>query len=79
MSKVRFIVVPIRTHWTIRRVARRIGNFPDETQAVSMALQLAVLQRLRGEMVEVLKQDAEGRWDDLAPGPRHAPSATVRL
>jgi len=66
MSKVRFVVVPIRERWTIRRVNRRIGAFADETQAVSTALQLAVIQRTRGQVVEVLKQDPNGRWDDLA-------------
>ncbi len=65
MSKVRFLIVPIEKHWTIRRVSRRIGMFTDESQAVSTALHLAVIQRSRGETVEVLKQDFLGRWDDL--------------
>lgn len=79
MSKVRFIVVPVQTHWTIRRVSRRIGTFIDETQAISMALQLAVIQSTRGEIVEVLKQDANGRWDDLVPSARRGPAAAVFL
>jgi hypothetical protein len=79
MSKVRFIVVPMRTHWTIRRASRRFGSFVDETQAISMALQLAVIQSTRGEMVQVLRQDANGRWDDLAPGARRGQGAAVLL
>lgn len=65
MAKVRFVIVPIEERWTIRRVSRRMGSFTDEAQAVSTALQAAMIQRRRGQSVEVLKQDLNGRWDDL--------------
>jgi hypothetical protein len=79
MSKVRFVVVQIKERWTIRRVSRRIGTFADETQAVSTALQLAMFQRTRGEAVEVLKQDLNGRWDDLVLAGFRASTGAVLL
>ena len=65
MSKVRFVIVPVQKRWTIRRVSRRMGSFNDETQAVSTALQAAMIERRRGQSVEVLKPDPNGRWDDV--------------
>ena len=79
MSKIRLIVVPLRQRWTIRRVSRRIGAFADETQALSTALRLAVFQRMRGETVEVLMQDPDGRWEDLARASPHLSRGALRL
>ena len=77
MSKIRFLVVPIRERWTIRRVNRRIGAFANDRQAVAIAMQMAVIEQARGQAVAVLKQDAEGHWDDLVLAASGASAAVL--
>ena len=62
MSQIRYFILPLRQRWTIRRDTRRVGAFPDEAQAVAIALELAAVDRVRGHTVEVLTQAGDGRW-----------------
>lgn len=63
MSRIRYFVLPLRERWTIRRDCRRIGAFAASEQAITTALELAAIDRVRGHVVEVLAQDDDGRWD----------------
>lgn len=72
-EKVRYFIVPLEQRWTIRRASRRIGTFADQAQAITVAVELATVGRGHGQVVEVLKQDADGRWEYLV----HAQSDTI--
>jgi hypothetical protein len=63
MAKLRYFIVPLERRWTIRRASRRIGAFGDEGQAVTIAVEIATLERVHGHAVEVLHRDADGRWE----------------
>jgi hypothetical protein len=63
MAKLRYFVVPLERRWTIRRASRRIGAFGDEWQAVTMAVEIAAIERVHGHAVEVLHRDPDGRWE----------------
>ena len=69
MSQIRYFVLPVRERWTIRRSQRRIGAFAEPEQAIVTALELAAIDRVRGHVVEVLKQDNDGRWGRCSLGP----------
>ncbi|HTI67956.1 MAG TPA: hypothetical protein VL460_10480 [Caulobacteraceae bacterium] len=62
MSQIRYFVLAQGGSWTLKRDNRGMGAFPDEANAVTTALQLAAIDRVRGHRVEVLKQDGDGRW-----------------
>jgi hypothetical protein len=66
MSQVRYFVLPLQNRWTVRRDIRRIGAFGNQTEAIAIAIELAAADRIRGHVVQVLKQDADGRWDQCA-------------
>lgn len=62
MTKLRYFIIPRRERWTIRCARRRIGLFGDPADAAVRALEVASIEEVRGHLVEVLQQDAEGRW-----------------
>jgi hypothetical protein len=66
MSQIRYFVLPLQGRWTLKRDCQGMGAFADEANAVTTALQLAAVDRVRGHIVEVLKQDADGRWGPCA-------------
>jgi len=66
MSQYRFFIVRRVERWTIRGASRQIGAFSDAVQAEASALEVAMMERIRGHAVEVLHQDTEGRWLRLA-------------
>ena len=62
MSQIRYFVIASKQQWTIRRDCRWMAAFDREAQAVATALQMAAIDRVRSNTVEVLKQEADGRW-----------------
>lgn len=62
MSQYRFFIVPKAQHWTIHGASREIGAFGDPVQAETTALKVATIEETRGHVVEVLRQDPQGRW-----------------
>jgi len=69
MSRYRFFIVQRAQRWTIRGASRKIGAFGDPAQAVTTALEVAVLEQVRGHAAEVLQQDPQGRWMRVAAAP----------
>lgn len=67
MSQIRYFVMPLQDRWTIRRDCRRVGAFIDEVHAMAAVVQLASVDRVRGHLVRVLKQDEDGRWTPCDP------------
>lgn len=66
MPKRRYFIIPRQQRWTIHCSRRRIGAFGDPADAVFTALEVASIQTVRGHLVEVLHQDAHGRWLSVA-------------
>ena len=66
MSQIRYFVLPLQNRWTVRRDIRRIGAFGNESEAIAIAVELASVDRHRGHVVQVLRQDSDGRWDPCA-------------
>jgi hypothetical protein len=63
MSRIRYFVLPVEERgWTIRRDCRSLGAYGLEAQAMLAALEAAAIDRVRGHLVEVLRQEADGRW-----------------
>jgi hypothetical protein len=60
--RYRLFIVPKAQRWTIRGASRRIGAFGDPGQALTTALEVASVEAVHGHAVEVLHQDAQGRW-----------------
>lgn len=67
MANVRYFLVPREQRWTLRCARRRIGVFADRSQAVGVAMAVVSVARARGRPIEVLEQDPEGRWREVAP------------
>ena len=67
MSQIRYFVVPLRERWTIRRDTRRVGAFADQSLAIAAALELAMVDRVRGHTVSIVAQAHDGRWTPCGP------------
>jgi hypothetical protein len=79
MAYVRYFLVPRERRWTLRCARRRIGAFGDRSQALGAAISVVSVAERRGRAIEVLEQDADGRWRPVAP-PRErlaAPEAVL--
>ena len=62
MSNIRYFVMPLDEGWSVRRGVRAIGVIAVEAEAERAAAEAAAIDRVRGHTVEVVKQDADGRW-----------------
>lgn len=79
MANIRYFLVPRERYWTLRCARRRIGAFPDRSQALGAAIAVVSVAQVRGRPIEVLEQDADGRWREVTPARRHLASPDVVL
>ncbi|MDP3314894.1 MAG: hypothetical protein Q8M47_02370 [Devosia sp.] len=79
MAKVRYYLVPRERHWTLRCARRRIGVFADHAQAVGAAMAVVSVAQVRGRPIEVLEQDPDGRWREVAPARQRLSSSEAVL
>jgi hypothetical protein len=79
MAKVRYFLVPREQRWTLRCPRRRIGAFVDRSQALGAAIAVVSVAQVRGRAIEVLEQDPEGRWREVAPPRQRLSSPDVVL